>query len=264
MGFIMTFIHRLLVLFFVLYAFQTSAIGLKAGKALFIKGDVHRVLRDKKYPIKKGDLLDHADVVATGNNSLAVLAIGQDYRSKIKVMQNSKVRVEINEKVPSTEVTIGGIVALVEKELDDGTKKAITSKLRIKTNSVSLGVRGTQFMVYVGDNNNTISAVNEGEVELFNKGDENKKLPMLLRKNFGAATNEIGRLGCKKNFSSVNKVINWNVSDDENVNMFQSKAFFTRMEKLWKEYKDEQECLFKEMKKEQQKNWDMYKGTMGL
>lgn len=133
---------------------------------------------------------------------------------EIKTTPSSKVKVKF---IDNTEITIGSKSKFVinnyiynesTKErnvslsLIEGRIKSVVSKLtnqnskfELKTNTMVLGVRGTEFIVFAKNENETNIGVTEGEVEISNPKDkENKKIYLGKDKytmlSFDASPNE--------------------------------------------------------------------------
>ncbi|MBN2547124.1 MAG: FecR domain-containing protein [Spirochaetes bacterium] len=112
------------------------------------------------YEIKAGDLLTENDILKTEKESTVELQIGKN--SIIRIKESSKVKILSlfnDQKTTNTKVNLefGKIYAKSEK-LNTG------SIFEIQTKSITAGVRGTEFIVYVPEKDRVIVAVNEGKV----------------------------------------------------------------------------------------------------
>lgn len=132
------------------------------GKVLFSKGDVFfKKSKDSKaVPAKKGSTFSDKSIFKTGKGSLAVLSLNSG--SKIKVNQNSQIIVSKE----AAGLTKGSSFFEILKSKVRKNKKI---KYRVKTKHASMGVRGTQFFVSLGNKNDSWMCVNEGLVEVKSK-----------------------------------------------------------------------------------------------
>ncbi|MCP4911776.1 MAG: FecR domain-containing protein [Oligoflexia bacterium] len=132
------------------------------GKVLFSKGEVFfKKSKDSKATsVKKGLSFSDKSIFKTGKGALVVLALNSG--SKIKVNQNSQLIVSKE----ASGLTKGSSFFEILKSKVRKNKKI---KYRVKTKHASMGVRGTQFFVSLGNKNDSWMCVNEGLVEVKSK-----------------------------------------------------------------------------------------------
>jgi hypothetical protein len=196
------------------------------AKVIFIKGKVYKLTETTMNPIKKGEYLDHGEWVETGERSIAILGFDKDYRSKMKVMQNSKVQItKRDKKRAEANLSLGGIIV---KYLIGGEKKSNEIKFKVKAVSASMGVRGTTFLTYIGPLDSTIGVVKEGEVEVISYKD---KKPLMLSSGFGTMTNLHEKLLAPKKYSWI-KQINWSM-DGSDPDTLQPDSILQAINRSW-------------------------------
>lgn len=217
-------------------------------KALVVKGDVYvRAPGKKKFSrLKKGQSVESRSLIKTEKNSLALL---KNSTMTTKVIQNSLVKIVSSKKGKSSAtISAGGALFRYLKK----AKSSSRSGLKVRTRTASVGVRGTTFMVYSGEKNNSILSVRKGSVDFRGKSS-------LSDVNVGAGnstmTNQRNKNLKPRDFGLQDK-INWTLKDDGPLE--QSKEFFTATEKLWEQYKKEQEFIWKSYKNEQQQKWNNF------
>jgi len=147
-----------------LYAKDSNAkITWLRGQAYFQK-DVN----DNKHPLKVGDELEEKSIVSTGAKSLLKIEFLDGSIINLSPESNLSLN-QLDKKNPS-------LVQLVSGKLRAQVKKSAEREygLFIKTNSASIGVRGTDFEVIYNSENKITSALTfTGEVALINsKGTE--------------------------------------------------------------------------------------------
>jgi len=107
-----------------------------------------------------GQNLNEKDILKTENESTVELQIGEN--SMIRVKDNSKIKILSlfnDQKTSNTKLDLefGKVFAKPEK-LNSG------SIFEIQTKTITAGVRGTEFLVYLSENDKVIIAVNKGSV----------------------------------------------------------------------------------------------------
>lgn len=201
-------------------------------KVLYAKGDAYFTREDNRRNIVKGDLLMPNDIVETEADALVVLSFGEDYKSKMKVTQNSQVTLEpISEiqdgsdkvRQQSLYVKLGNIV------IDYVNKEKKKNRLEIKTKSASMGIRGTRFFVHVTPEEDTVVAVHHGVVAV--KHMKNKNLVVLNNKQGVVMSPDTAR--DRMESPSWFKQINWDfdVFADEYQKLYHGKGFTGDVEK---------------------------------
>lgn len=238
-------ILKALFLAFLILPLTVSATLAEPLKALVVKGKVYVRApgKDKFSTLKKGDEVVSKSIIKTEENSLALL---KNSTMTTKVIQRSMIKITIS-KSGKAAATIGNGGALFRYL--KGPKSSKRAGLKIKTKTASLGVRGTTFMVYSGEKNNSILSVKEGSVDFRGKSS-------LSDINVGAGnstmTNQQNKNLKPRDFGLQEK-INWALKKDEPLE--QPKEFFSAAEKMWQQYKKEQEFIWKSYKNEQEQKW---------
>jgi len=130
-------------------------------------GDVKiKVAESKKWFVPKiGMALKNGDIIKTGKKSWITIAF--ENSSLTRIAQNSKVRVskveyDIKKKKLKSRLKIPGlgkIISVIKK-----LKREEPPKFDIETPTAVIGVRGTEFMVDVPDEDTSVFAVFEGKV----------------------------------------------------------------------------------------------------
>ena len=136
-------------------------------KVVYSKGDAYFTREDNRRQIVKGDLLMAKDIIQTEADALVILSFGEDYKSKMKVTQNSEITLEpmgeLKEDGKTLEkqslyVKLGNIV------IDYANKHKDKKRLQINSKNASMGIRGTRFFVHVTPDEDTVVAVHHGVV----------------------------------------------------------------------------------------------------
>lgn len=236
----------LTLLILILLSFSTFAE--EKGNLVYFKGTVHlRKKGQKNYKeVEKGMTINSGDVVKTGSDGLAIV---KSPELTIKVMKSTKLKVYFkkNDKTSAWITKGGAVFNLMKSKL-----KKPHERLQVRTRSASIGVRGTVFMAYSGQEKNSILSVQSGKVSFQGYSSERA---LLVGANSSTLTNQNKENLRPRNFGLV-KRINWNF--DTKKNLKQSDEFYSYAENLWKAYKKEQEVQWKNYKKEQEEVWNNF------
>ena len=207
-------------------------------KVVYKKGDVkfRRVSQDGESiqrPIVKGDFLIKSDQLLTGDKSLVILGFGDSFKSRIKIGAKSDVTLEGKKSDPEDDkkktfffLNLGNVLI---KFINKGQSK---NKLKVKTKSATIAVRGTNFFVHSYSDGQTLTAVQEGVV--FAKHNE-KENGLLLTREEGAVFSLKGS-SSKLILPRWYKDINWEIEDyTKKIDFFNhkkglSKVFLTRIQ----------------------------------
>ena len=122
-----------------------------AGLVKTVDGDVNIVRQDKKMPAKVGSPVFASDRVTTG----AASSVGIMLRDNTQLSAGDNAVLELNDYSFNTTTYKGKLNATVKK----GSLSVISGKLaknnpdsvRFNTSSVTLGVRGTEFIIEAAD-----------------------------------------------------------------------------------------------------------------
>ena len=133
------------------------------------------------------------------------------------------------------------------------TRKADGNKtLTIKTRSASIAVRGTKFFTYNSLSSGSILTVEHGVVDF--KGNKQKEYTK-LEKDMSSLTNANLEILKPRKFGFENH-INWEVDDYENNKLEHHEKLYSKLENIWKNYKDEQVKVWNDQKNEMQDIWN--------
>lgn len=221
-------------------------------KVLYSKGDAFFTREDNRRQIVKGDLLMPNDVIQTEADALVILSFGQDFKSKMKVTQNSEIKLEplksVDEngqqmKEQSIYIQLGNIV------IDYVNKEKKKNRLEIKTKSASMGIRGTRFFVHVTPEDDTVVAVHHGVVAV--KHLKNKNLVVLNNKQGVVMSEDVAR--DRMDEPSWYKQVNWDfdVFADEYQKLYHGKGFTSEIERSV--YRSTSKNGLKNLEEDQQK-----------
>ena len=135
-------------------------------KVVFKKGDVQMQRSGEKRKVFKGDFLLAGDVVSSGSKGLVILGFGEGYRSRMKIGPLSNLTLEGkksdkddggNEKT-FFYLDVGNIlVNYINKNKDK-------NRLKVRTKTAAMGIRGTEFFIQAMENGDTLVAVKSGVV----------------------------------------------------------------------------------------------------
>lgn len=160
-------------------AFQSEAIG----SVLELEGSCFRkVSNSNDYSVlKKGDIVYKNDEIKTIQNSRLKITFIDE--STISI--GSKSRFLINSYVYNTETKDRDVgITILEGRLKGVVSKILNNnnKFEIKSKTMVVGIRGTEFIVYANSENQTSLGVIEGEVEVYNPNDK-KISKVFVKKN---------------------------------------------------------------------------------
>ena len=134
----------------------TSSLIAAIGEVSALKGQAEMTRKEAKFDVTKGMAVELQDLLSTKASSKAQVLLHDD--TVITIGPKSEYRFE--RYADSGDVGI-------EMRLDHGFFKAVTGKIgkiapqrfRIKTKAATIGVRGTQFMAYVSDEEEKIGCI---------------------------------------------------------------------------------------------------------
>jgi len=170
-----------------------------AGKIFYKRGNltINKKAGAKNTPVKAGD------IIITGKKSLAIIILNNG--SKIKLSENTKLKLgKVDDKKTGTSVALlkGNAFFNVIKERLRGKKK-----FNVKTRSVSMGVRGTEFFASYGKgkSKDIWMCVNRGKVLIKAK---NEKKARLVNAGEGVRVKD-GKKTSKPRPLAWTKKLNW-------------------------------------------------------
>ena len=226
---------------FALLFFFVSASLLAAPKTeespyvAFVKGNAFIYDENAQERVaKKGEVVKQGEVLRTAAKSLLILHIKD--RVKVKVGPKTVVELESileeqslfeSKKEDSLFVHAGHIFVDFFKLLTG------SSGMKVKSKYTSLGVRGTQFFVYLepGDDRQYSMAVKKGKVEVTsNKSSSNIEVGA----GQGSLLDPNGNLAATQSYDWVDK-LNWNF-DPAKGKLTTSQKVFGRIRKNWENY----------------------------
>lgn len=181
-------------------------------KVVYRKGDV-KMTRGGEEPRKilKGDFLIAKDLVQTSSQAIVILGFGENYQSRMKIGPNSQIELEgqvmdeddQNEEKTFFFVKVGNIL------INYINKDKQKNKLKVRSRTASMAVRGTEFFAHVTPDGQTLVAVREGVV-LAKHNDKVAGIPLTSEE--GVVFTKDGGSG-KLNPPSWYKEINWELED---------------------------------------------------
>lgn len=147
----------LLILSLSLFASDPVAIMLKA------KGEIELNRNDEKTKAEEGQNLINKDELVSKEQAFAVVKF-IDGSSNVKLFPNSILTIEAEKEEDKlnkrSTLMLGGLLAQVKKK---------TGIFEVETPNNVVSVKGTEFMVEVGENGRAAVSVKEGEVSIKNK-----------------------------------------------------------------------------------------------
>lgn len=199
--------------------------------------------------VKIGDSFIEGETLKTGENSFAILKIGE--HSTHRVEEKTEITIE---KLPyeyedSTELQQGGSVFLkLGTIFSEIYKKSANDSFEIKTRNTTMGVRGTKLMASIDEySHDTWLSVNEGTVEVDNAISNEKDIviknqSMIIEKD---------KTFTRQQKYDWQKNLKWNIEKNkENFKYFrkqrkiayqefrQRRSSWTRNEIRWSEFKN--------------------------
>lgn len=156
---------------------ETQSISLTTLK---IKGEVIVKDGEQRYPLKLGAVISKPVTIYTSSNSLAVLGYGMGFASKMKIDQNTTL--DISRLANKSYETNNGLSFFIHKgvvlfKIFNPEKNKV---LKVKTPTLSMGIRGTTFAVQATEEKSTV-LVYEGKVEV----DSNRGKPEMAQSGSG-------------------------------------------------------------------------------
>lgn len=179
-------------------------------KVVYRKGDVTMTREGESRKIFKGDFLIGKDLITTSNNGLVIVGFGKGYQSRMKIGPSSELTLEgkipdiddNNEEKTSFFLKLGNIL------VDYINKDKQKNKLKVRTRTASMAVRGTEFFIHTTAEGQTLVAVRSGVV-LAKHNDKVSGVPLTSEE--GVVFTKDGGSG-KLNPPAWYKEINWELS----------------------------------------------------
>lgn len=207
---------RLFLFFFTLSLSLSLEAGVSVAEIFYLKGQVKVIKNNEPHEAEKGMKLGEGDEVQTGDDSLAILNfLGT---SKMKLDPNTKIK--IAKHVPKNTDSENSFTRFYLKwgaTVIDFLNKKKENDLEIQANRVAIAVRGTNFFVGYGDNEeegDVYTLVNEGNVSALNfKSDDHEDIPS----GKGVVVNREGKISKAQTFSWGSR-LNWKMKAKEHSN----------------------------------------------
>lgn len=157
--------NLLLVPFLLLLSLSTFSSEIRV---IYVKGDAYVLEEASQRRLSSGDLIDEGESIETKKNSFLILKIGEHSKHKIDPetivqIESLPYKFEGGEEIEQPAqiyLKVGTIMSEIFEKSDN--ESAI-----VRTNSTSMGVRGTKFLVNQNDSDVLLS-VEEGVVEIKN------------------------------------------------------------------------------------------------
>lgn len=244
---------KIIVLFFfcasLIFSNQAFAI-ISEGKCIYVKGNVFFERAGIKEALVKNTIIKENDLIRVESNSMAILKFKHQ---TVKIQETSRIQISnIEEEYTKISLESGGlIINQMKRKLKDFVNEK--PPLEIKTASASMGIRGTTFFAYQGDQNQTILSVKEGKVEFLAKN-SNKNI-LVIDGNSSMSNEELKNL--KPRIFGFEKEINYNLNPKKNLES--GAGLKSALEATWNKYKSEQEAKWLDKKKTEESQWDQWK-----
>jgi hypothetical protein len=196
--------------------------ALSNSKIIYMKGDVKVEREGEEYRGHKNFQLQNSDIVRTGIDSLAIVQL--ENHSKLKLDDNSSLAVELNRDEKSdSKVTY---INMLRGSFLMDFKKQDKEEIFIKVKKVSMGVRGTRFLVGADgeDEDHITLAVERGQVDLyqFDRDDSESVI-----EGHGVIVENGQNLTKPYKYNWLRNV-NWNVTDSNSGSKFRGKKLKQR------------------------------------
>lgn len=244
---------KTILLFCLLFSFFLNATDdVALTKVALVKG-VAKIRRGKEtLEVKQGMVVNNGDIISTERRSLVVI---NSKASTYKIAPNSELRIDLSDKdVMSADMKVGTVVINFAREKISQTS---FGKMKIKTPTASLGVRGTRFFAHVGDKNkNSVLSVESGSVAFEQGGDAEHTL--IVEKNSSSMTNVKGEVIEARQLGFEDK-INWKVEvEEKDGSLEHDPALMSALEKVWDMYKKENAANWKKRSEDMEDRWNNF------
>jgi len=188
----------------------SSAAASSLYKVIYKKGNVQMTRADETRKIFKGDFLIAKDLVETGSKSMVILGFGEGYMSRLKLGEASKLSLDGLEQDPDDKFEDKTYFSLKSGNIlvNYLNKKKDKNRLKVRTKTAAMGVRGTEFFIHTTEDGQTLVAVRSGVVLARHR---DKKIGIPLTAEEGVVFTESGS-SAKLNPPEWYKEINWEVA----------------------------------------------------
>jgi hypothetical protein len=164
--------------------------------------------------VKVGEKLFENSILETKEKSTVLISFCENYTCQLRIGSNSKIKIDelmkidsLNKNEKSAFNILTGIVSFIVK------KKVKPLDIKLKSNGITFGIRGTQFVIYSYEDKKTLLAVKEGKVEVENELSD--KGAHVITENMTYLAKADGSVKISTNDSFVNS-LNWDI---ENLNI---------------------------------------------
>lgn len=176
----------------------------------FKKGEVTVERKQKKLKAKNKMILMLKDKIKTGAKSLALIRIKTSNSTQtLKMEENSEIKLsQLSLSKQTTELMRGGTFLYLKSKLREKMKKP---QVVLKTKSVSMAVRGTEFFASYGPKgfeNDFWMCVNEGQVKVKTK---DEKRGVIVNEGEGVQIKKGSSLEKPRPYEWTKK-LNWNTN----------------------------------------------------
>jgi len=138
-----------------------------SAHVFFFKGDVKLSTDGGEFAtVESKEVVSEGDIIKTGKRSFAVVRFPD--KSTMRVDQNSEIKIEnIVERVDNTSLGSSDVFLKAGRAVIDVINKSKAPVFNVRTNNVSMGVRGTRLLAGIDPSSGTTDlAVERGEVEI--------------------------------------------------------------------------------------------------
>ena len=221
------------------------------GICLYSKGKVWHKINELNVALIKNSSISSDEIITVDKDSLAVFKFKNQ---TIKINENTKVRlIDLDSSHAEVRLGYGGVIIHQLKSKFNEINKSNYPALIVSTKTASMGIRGTTFFVYNGEHEQTALNVLEGTVG-FKSLASNDELNVTNQQS--SMSNSTNKNLKPRKFGFEDK-INYNLDPDKNLES--DKVLVSMIEEEWKNYKDEQEFLWKAKKSEENDQWENWK-----
>ena len=152
-------------IFLILLTSLSLHAGEEVGKLVYIRGNVEILRNEQTLEAKKEQTVLTDDLIITDESSLAIISYKNG--SKIKVDAKSQVHLKkiVDDGAPEGGLKLNLLMGSFIMNFINPNKE---QSISVEAKNIAMGVRGTRFFMGIDDQNLVNTAVEKGEVEVFN------------------------------------------------------------------------------------------------
>lgn len=237
---------KLFFIFFISLLITLSSLSKEhVFRVKYLRGDVWQKTNQGNIKVTNQTSLTTPFSLSSEKGSLAVL---KNTKMTFRIDESSSMRISENQL---NTVSLKNGSVLIRYVKSQFIKR---HKLKVKTESLAVGVRGTTFFVFSDLEGKSFVSVDEGIVET--KGVHSKDY-VEVKNGFSSILNNKKQNLQPKKFK-FQKYINWNLDKFKKKLTNNSKLKKSFLE-VWNNYKDEQEYRWNKYKENQTSSWENWK-----